>query len=100
MDLETAICKFQKISRIYQQILNLYSEVAADIVTASSGENNRTKIISVLSPAGGVGCSTIAAACAKALCQNGRRVLYLNLEKYGSTKILFQGEVTDTYKIL
>lgn len=95
MDLETAICKFQKISRIYQQILNLYSEVAADIVTASSGENNRTKIISVLSPAGGVGCSTIAAACAKALCQNGRRVLYLNLEKYGSTKILFQGEGTE-----
>lgn len=91
-----AICKFQKISRIYQQILNLYSEVAADIVTTGNGENNRTKVISVLSPAGGVGCSTIASACAKALCRNGKRVFYLNLEKYGSTNMLFQGDGTET----
>lgn len=87
-----AICKFQKIDMIYKQIVSLYSEVAADIVTTNSSEDGSCKVISFLSPAGGVGCSTVAAACARFLVRKGKRVLYLNLEKYGSTDVFFQGE--------
>lgn len=86
-----AVCKFQKIDMLYKQILSLYSEVAADIITTVSGEEGSCRVISFLSPAGGVGSSTVAAACAMALVKKGKRVLYLNLEKYGSTKAFFQG---------
>lgn len=87
-----AICKYQKIDIIYKQIVSLYSEVAGDIVTTKGGENGSTSVISILSPAGGVGCSTVAAACAMSLCRHGRRTLYLNLEKYGTGSLFFQGD--------
>lgn len=87
-----AICKYQKIDIIYKQIVSLYSEVAGDIVTTKGGESGRTSVITVLSPAGGVGCSTVAAACAMSFCQHGKRVLYLNLEKYGTGSMFFQGD--------
>lgn len=86
-----AVCKFQKIDMIYKQIVSLYAEVAADIVTSSDGEDGSSKVISFLSPAGGVGCSTVAVACAMFLVKRGKRVLYLNLEKYGSTEMFLQG---------
>lgn len=87
-----AICKYQKIDIIYKQIVSLYSEVAGDIVTTVNSESENTNVITVFSPAGGVGCSTIAAACAMFLCQHGKRVLYLNLEKYGTGSSFFQGD--------
>lgn len=87
-----AICKYQKIDIIYKQIVSLYSEVAGDIVTTVGGEDGESKVITVLSPAGGVGCSTVAAACAMAFCQRGKRALYLNLEKYGIVEPFFQGD--------
>lgn len=87
-----AICKFQKIDIIYKQILSLYSEVAGDIVTTMGGESGETKVIAVLSPAGGVGCSTVAAGCAVFFSQHGKRTLYLNLEKYGTGESFFQGD--------
>ncbi len=86
-----AICKFQKIDLIYKQIISLYSEVAGDIVTSKNGGDASAKVISFLSPAGGVGCSTAAAAGAMFLARMGKRVLYLNLEKYGSVETFFQG---------
>lgn len=86
-----AICKYQKIDMIYKQIVSLYSEVAGNIITTAGSENEQIKVIGFLSPAGGVGCSTAAAACAMYLVKMGKRVLYLNLEKYGSTANYFQG---------
>ena len=86
-----AVCKFQKIDMIYKQIISLYSEVAADVITMTGTEEGQTRIISFLSPAGGVGSSTVAAACARAMVREGKHVLYLNLEKYGSAENFFQG---------
>lgn len=87
-----AICKYQKIDIIYKQIVSLYSEIAGDIVTTVGGEEGKTSIICVLSPAGGVGASTVAAACAISSCRQGKRTLYLSLEKYGTVGSFFQGD--------
>lgn len=90
-----AICKYQKVDMVYKQILSLYSEVAGDMITTEGSEDGQVEVVTVLSPAGGVGCSTIAAAYAMALCQYGKQVLYLNLEKFGSTDSYFKGDGTD-----
>lgn len=85
-----AICKFQKADLIYKQILSVYSEKASSItgfrVTESSG-----KVMAFCAASGGVGSSTMAAACALHFAKQGRRVLYLNLERFGSGDLYFQG---------
>lgn len=88
---ERAICKFQKIDLIYKQILSLYSEKAGNISDLKIGDE-RTSVIAFASPSGGVGCSSVAAACALYYAAKGKRVLYLNLERFGSSDRFFQGE--------
>lgn len=44
------------------------------------------------SPCGGVGTSTVAAACAIAHANMGKKVFYLNLEQCGTTDVFFQAE--------
>ena len=44
------------------------------------------------SPSGGVGTSSMAAACAVHYAMQGKKVLYLNLEKFGSADVFFSGE--------
>lgn len=87
-----AICKYRKIDIIYKQIVSLYSEVAGDIVTTAGSDEGKAGVICVLSPAGGVGASTVAAACAISSCRQGKRTLYLNLEKYGAVSSFFLGD--------
>lgn len=84
-----AIGKFQKAEMIYKQILSVFAEVATlgDAKDASNG-----KLIVFSSPAGGVGCSTVAAACAMHYASQGKKTLYLNLEKYGSADLFFRGQ--------
>lgn len=88
---QTAICKFQKIDLIYKQILNLYSENAGNISNLHMN-NDACKIIAFVSPAGGTGSSTMAAACALHFAMLGRKTLYLNLEKYGFSDEFFAAE--------
>ena len=95
-DIETihdqqAICKFQKVELIYKQILSVYSENAGDVSGLKLGDDS-TKIVMFCSPCGGVGTSTMAAACALHYAAKGKRILYLNLEKYGSSDLVFAGE--------
>ena len=85
---QRAICKFQKADLIYKQILSVYSEKASSIVgfNVSGGE---CAVLAFCSPSGGVGSSTMAAACAKHFAQQDKKVLYLNLEKFGSADVFF-----------
>lgn len=87
----SAICKFQKADLIYKQFLSLYSEKAGGISSLKLDDDS-TKIIVFSSPCGGVGTSTVAAACAKHFSDNGNNVLYLNLEKFGSADVFFTGD--------
>lgn len=88
---QRAICKFQKADLIYKQILSVYSEKASSItgfkITGDTGD-----IIVFCSASGGVGSSTMAAACATHFAKQKNKVLYLNLEKFGSADVFFSGQ--------
>lgn len=89
IDNHKAICKFQKGELIYKQILSIYSEHIPNISGIPTNENGSMKTIAFCSPCGGVGTSTVAAACAIALSNAGQRVLYLNAEIYGDADMFF-----------
>ncbi len=88
---ERAICKFQKADLIYKQILSVYSEKASSI-TGFKMSGDEGQIIAFCSASGGVGSSTMAAACAMHFAKKEHKVLYLNLEKFGSSDMFFSGQ--------
>ena len=88
---QRAICKFQKLDLIYKQILSVYSENAGNISDLKIGDET-TKVIAFASPSGGVGCSSVAAACALHFAAQGKKTLYLNLERFGSADRFFAAE--------
>lgn len=85
-----AVCKFQKADVIYQQILSIYSDCSEGISGTGFRETDG-KRIAFLSPVGGSGSSTMAAACALHFARQGKKVFYLNLEKFGSADLFFPG---------
>jgi MinD-like ATPase involved in chromosome partitioning or flagellar assembly len=89
---QKAICRFQKIENIYKEVLAIYSENLADLVSIRFDNDSSTKIFTFVSASGGVGSSTVAVACAKYFTQKGSKVLYLNLEQFGNTGIFFRGD--------
>lgn len=89
---QRAICKFQKADLIYKQILSIFSENASDITGIRLDEKEGDQVIAFLSASGGTGSSTAAAACAIRLAQRGKKVLYLNMERFGTSDVFFQGE--------
>lgn len=88
---QRAICKFQKADLIYKQILSIYSENAGS-VSGLKLDDDSTKIVTFVSASGGVGSSVMAAACAMRYASQGKKTLYLNLEKFGSADVFFAGE--------
>lgn len=88
---QKAICKFQKVELIYKQILDIYSEKAGSALGLKS-DKEHSHIILFDSISGGTGTSSMAVACALHFAMNQKRVLYLNLEKFGSSSIFFRGE--------
>lgn len=89
---QKTICKYQKADLIYKEILSLYSENSDNDIIFKTGKLEGSKIITFLSSSGGVGSSTIAAAYAINLARKGKKVLYLNLEQFGSSKAFFTGK--------
>ena len=88
---QKAIGRYQKIDLIYKEIIDIYSENAEGI--SGVGKNNDScTIISFCSVSGGTGCSSLAAACAMHYAKQGKKALYLNLEKFGSSDVFFSGE--------
>lgn len=91
-----AICKFQKVDMIYKQILSIYSETASHS-TKIRFDENAARIILFASASGGVGGSTMAAACAVAAARKTKKVLYLNLERFGDADSFFTGDGQFTF---
>lgn len=85
-----AICKYQKISGIYKNIVDIYAEkMETEALTLNKDDK---KIVTFFSGAGGVGASTVAASYAFHLAQQGEKVLYLNLEQTGDAGQFFSAE--------
>lgn len=89
---QKAICKFQKAELIYKQILSIYSEKAGSLFGFKSEDEGGTHVILFDSVSGGAGASSMAAACALHFAAQQKRVLYLNLEKFGSSDVFFSAE--------
>lgn len=85
---QKAICKFQKAENIYKQILNIYSERAANL-SGVRGTEGSCGIVVFTSPAGGTGASSLAAAYSMRKAGQGQRVIYLDLEAFSSTGHFF-----------
>lgn len=95
---EPVIHKFQKADLIYRQILGIYAENVTDITGLHMDQGNGAKIIAFLAASGGAGASTAAAACAVRLAKKGQKVLYLNLEQFGSADVFFHAEGTGSFE--
>ncbi len=87
---EIAVCRFQEVDEYCKQIKNLYSDKASQKIGIRRG-NGTSKIIAFCSPSGGVGCSTIAAACSVYLASRNHKVLHLDIQKFSSVDMFFNG---------
>ncbi len=85
---ETAICKYQKADLIYKMILSVYAEKIQGI-TGLKMKDDACRLIAFGSAGGGSGASTVAAACALHFAIDRKRVLYLNLERFGASDVFF-----------
>lgn len=94
-----AICKYQSISDIYKRILEIFAENISNLSIGLGGNgDNHPKVLTFYSASGGVGGSTVAAACARYLAEYRKKsVLYLNLEEKGSADLYFSGEGTQNF---
>jgi hypothetical protein len=87
-----AVRKYQKVDSIYKAALAIFSETVSEEIgiREDSGEGARTLVFA--SPAGGAGASTAAAACARSFASEGKKTLYLNLERFGGPEPFFAGD--------
>lgn len=74
--------KFQRVSRIYKQVLELYSSVAPDKRNILG--QNKAKIIAVYSPIGGAGVTSVALAVTRKYASIGKKTFYLSFEDISS----------------
>ena len=86
-----AICKFQKVDLIYKQILSIYSENAVNVSGLKFGDDD-CKVIVFLPVSGGVGSSSMAAACATYFASKGKKTLYLNFERFCGSDVFFEAD--------
>lgn len=91
----SAICKYQKADILYKSMLGLFAEKASDMKLKTSG--NLVYVTLFTSVQGGCGTSTAAAAYALRMAEEGRKILYLNLQKFGSSNLYFSGEGTMSF---
>ena len=86
-----SVGKYQNVDLIYKAVLNVYAEKGNDI-NLDNGNGDASKIICFTSPAGGVGKTSTAIACAKRMSATGKKVLYLDLDCLGDTRLFLSGE--------
>lgn len=91
----SAICKYQKADILYKLMLGLFAEKASDMKLKTSG--NLVHVTLFTSAQGGCGTSAAAAAYALRMAREGRKLFYLNLQKFGSSNLYFSGEGTMSF---
>ncbi|MDR0500668.1 MAG: hypothetical protein LBG97_05420 [Coriobacteriales bacterium] len=94
---QKAISKYKKIETFYKNVLEIYSENIPSSVSLKLSDEGKGAIIQFSSASGGVGCSTMAASCARHFASKGASVIYFSLEQFMSTDIFFSGEGNATF---
>jgi cellulose biosynthesis protein BcsQ len=79
------ISKYQKTEDIIKKITFKYAESIGDKSIISANSTGAAKLVSVYSPIGGSGKTTIALGLAASMTARGQRVVYFNMEKFNST---------------
>lgn len=82
------VFKFQRMDLLLEQIQNTFTVVTEKALAAKHRDG---KIILFCGAGGGVGTSSVAAACAVHLAENAQ-VAYLDLGQFGSADLYFSGE--------
>lgn len=83
------LMKYQSADALIKEMIALCSEQITDVL---QGRKAGGKMILFESPIGGIGTTLAAAACACYFSRHGKKALYLNLEQFGVTNHIFQGE--------
>ncbi|MGL5150381.1 MAG: AAA family ATPase [Clostridium sp.] len=83
------ICKYQNGHAICSCIKKIYSSLNQSI---SFNKNEKMKVLTLFSPVGGVGKTTLSLLFAIRLTKEGKKVLLLNLEQISSLDIYFNTE--------
>lgn len=89
---QQAICKFQKAEQIYKQILSVFSDKTDSLSAFSAHSDNDTDVCIFSSVSGGSGASVMAVAAARYFAAQGKKTLYLNLEKFGNSDVFFSAD--------
>lgn len=76
------VAKYQRISNIYRQVLELYADVCGNVDSVLGTKGVR--ICAFYSPVGGCGKTTTALVAAKKLALQGLRTFYISLEEMAS----------------
>ncbi|MEN8907831.1 MAG: hypothetical protein ABF289_17915, partial [Clostridiales bacterium] len=84
-----AINKYQRVSSLVSEILNIFSESTQEEVYLPVGEK-KTKIIGVYSISGGAGKTSVSAAASIISARNNKEIFYLNLESINSSLRFFE----------
>lgn len=79
---------YQKTEVLLKDVILKHGEMSGDISLLSEKEKGK-KLICFYSPCGGSGKTTLAAALAERLSQEGKNVFYLNLDIFSGTNKLF-----------
>ncbi len=86
-----AVYRYQRLNQLISNILSIYYEnnqQAGHLLARSK----QTQVLTVYSPAGGTGKTTIAVNLSKQLALNNLKIFYLNLELLNTSSLYFQSE--------
>lgn len=87
---QRAVCLFMKTEELYQKIVDIYTSVGGE--WGRPDEDASCNVIAFCAAGGGVGASSMAAACAMRAAARHKKVLYLNLEKFGNAQQYFAAD--------
>ena len=91
---DRSVKKYQKLDVFVKNILEIYFNVTGDSSYILS-EKTKRKIVSVYSPIGGSGKTTLSIILAKALAKSGYKTLYINFERVCSVYNVFNNGEND-----
>jgi septum formation inhibitor-activating ATPase MinD len=90
-----AVQKYQHMDRLISEVIRLYTLCSRKECPVYG--NGGTQVVSVVSPAGGTGKSSIAAGCSILCTGRGMRTFYMNLEDIPSTEMFFHGDSRQSF---
>ena len=88
--------KYQKVEKIYKQIIDLFSEVAGATAFAGSDNGSNCKIIGFFSVGGGSGATAVSIAYARKVASENKSVLYLSFDKNNISDLVLSDEGSHT----